>query len=221
MNSRLFVVGILFLILNSCQVIRFKNNSKNKFLNKKEQSSVDVSLKKIFAKGKIILNSRDKKQSLDINIKTKKDSIIMFSVLAPFGIEVFRGQITNDSIYFIDRVNKKYQINSRDSLNIIGLPNYKVKEIINILFLADDIVPQQNQIEENHKEKESIIFKKLLGQQPVKITYSDYRYVEKINIPFSLVINIENMNIKLNYTQIGFLDKLKTTKFKIPKGYEK
>ena len=221
MNSRLFIVGVLFLILNSCQVNRFKNKSKNKFLYNKEQSSVDVSLKNIFAKGKIILNTRERKQSLDINIKTKKDSIIMFSLLAPFGIEVFRGQITNDSLHFIDRVNKKYQITSLDSLSTTGLSNYKVKEIINILFLADEIVPQQDEITENHKEKESIVFKRLLGQQLAKINYSNYRNLEKINIPFRIVINIENIEIKLNYIQIDFLDKIKIPKFKIPKGYEK
>ena len=45
----------------------------------------------------------------------------MFSALAPFGIEVVRGQIANDTLYFIDRVNKKYQITALNSLNLIGI----------------------------------------------------------------------------------------------------
>ena len=53
MNSKLFIVGAVFLILNSCQVISLKNNSKNKFLENKNHSLTDVLSKKIFAKGKI------------------------------------------------------------------------------------------------------------------------------------------------------------------------
>ena len=57
MNSKLFVVGIVILILNSCQVVRFKNNTKNKFSDQNKPSYIDLSLRKIFAKGKIKFNS--------------------------------------------------------------------------------------------------------------------------------------------------------------------
>ena len=133
----------------------------------------------------------------------------MFSALAPLGIEVFRGQIANDTLYFIDRVNKKYQITALNSLNIIGISKYSVKDMINALFVADHSIPKQ------------IEFKEILGKQQAKISYSNYKYVENIKIPFSLVITAENNEINLDYTQVIFLDKLKIKKFKIPKGYEK
>ena len=63
----------------------------------------------------------------------------MFSALAPLGIEVVRGQIANDTLYFIDRVNKKYQITALNSLNTTGTSKYSVKDMINTLFLADDL----------------------------------------------------------------------------------
>ena len=69
----------------------------------------------------------------------------MFSALAPLGIEVFRGQIANDTLYFIDRVNKKYQITALNSLNIIGTLKYSVKDMINTLFVADDLVLEQKE----------------------------------------------------------------------------
>ena len=50
MNNKLFIVGILILILNSCQVVRFKNNSKNKF---SDQNVISLPLKnarKVFEK---------------------------------------------------------------------------------------------------------------------------------------------------------------------------
>ena len=209
MNSKLFIVGIVILILNSCQVVRFKNNTKNKFSDQNKPSYIDLSSKKIFAKGKIKFNNTYQQQGLNISIKTNKDSIIMFSALAPLGIEVFRGQIANDTLYFIDRMNKKYQITALNSLNIIGISKYSVKDMINALFVADHSIPKQ------------IEFKEILGKQQAKISYSNYKYVENIKIPFSLVISAENKEINLDYTQVSFLDKLKIKKFKIPKGYEK
>ena len=218
MNSKLFIVSILLLILNSCQVVSFKNTSKNKFLENNKLPYIDLSSKKIFAKGKIKLNNTGQQLVLNINIKTNKDSIIMFSALAPFGIEVFRGQIANDTLYFIDRVNKKYQTTSLNSLNINGTLNYNVKDMINTLFLTDDISPQKKEIQ---VEKDIIILQDILGKKQAKISYSNYNYVENIKIPFSLVVSDENEEINLEYTQISFLDKLIITKFKIPKGYEK
>ena len=222
MSSKLFIFGILILILNSCQVVRLKNNTKNKFSDYNQLSYIDLSSKKIFAKGKIKFNNTDQQQGLNVSIKTNKDSIIMFSALAPLGIEVVRGQISNDTLYFIDRVNKKYQIIALNSLNIIGTLKYSVKDMINTLFLADDLVPEQKKkMKENQIEKENTIFKEILGQRQAKISYSNYKYVENIKIPFSLVISTENKEINLDYTQVSFLDKLKIKKFKIPKGYEK
>ena len=209
MNSKLFIVGILILILNSCQVVRFKNNTKNKFSDQNKPSYIDLSSRKIFAKGKIKFNSTDQQQGLNVSIKTNKDSIIMFSALAPLAVEVFRGQIANDTLYFIDRMNKKYQITALNSLNIIGISKYSVKDMINALFVADHSITKQ------------IEFKEILGKQQAKISYSNYKYVENIKIPFSLVISAENKEINLDYTQVNFLDKLKIKKFKIPKGYEK
>ena len=222
MNSKLFIVGILILILNSCQVVRFKNNTKNKFSDQNKPSYIDLSSKNIFAKGKIKFNNTDQQQGLNVSIKTNKDSIIMFSALAPLGIEVFRGQIANDTLYFIDRVNKKYQITALNSLNIIGILKYSVKDLINTLFLADGPIPNQNKvIKEKQIERENTIFKEILGKQQAKISYSNYKYVENIKIPFNLVVSAENKEIKLEFTQVRFLDKLKLQRLKIPKGYEK
>ena len=222
MNSKLFIVGILILILNSCKVVCFKNNTKNKFSDQNKPSYIDLSSKQIFAKGKIKFNNTDQQQGLSVSIKTNKDSIIMFSALAPLGIEVFRGQIANDTLYFIDRVNKKYQITALTTLNIIGTSKYSVKDMINTLFVADDSIPNQTEkIKENQTEKENTIFKEILGELQAKISYSNYKYVENIKIPFSLVFSAENKEINLDYTQVSFLDKLKIKKFKIPKGYEK
>ena len=51
---------------------------------------------------------QEREVSLNINIKCRKDSIIWASISAPLGIELFRIQISKDSIYFINRSNKTY-----------------------------------------------------------------------------------------------------------------
>ena len=70
MNSKLFIVGILILILNSCQVVRFKN-TKNKFSENNKLPYIDLSSKKIFAKGKINFNNTDQYKVLNVSIKNK------------------------------------------------------------------------------------------------------------------------------------------------------
>ena len=93
-------------------------------------------------------------------------------------------------------MNKKYQITALNSLNIIGTLKYSVKDMINTLFLADDLVlEQKEEMKENQIEKENTIFKEILGQQQAKISYSNYKYVENIKIPFSLVLALKIMRL--------------------------
>ena len=61
-------------------------------------------------KGRINLVKKEQQVSLNINIKYRKDSLIWASISAPLGIELFKIQISKDSIYFINRSNKTYFI---------------------------------------------------------------------------------------------------------------
>jgi len=58
------------------------------------------------AKSKISFNSHDKSLSSSATIRMKKDSVIWISVSPIFGIEAARGFISQDTIVFMDRVNK-------------------------------------------------------------------------------------------------------------------
>ena len=66
----------------------------------------------LYLKGKINLKNKDQNVTLNVSVKNRKDSIIWLNISAPFGIEVFRAQITPDSIYFINRTNKTWCIKS-------------------------------------------------------------------------------------------------------------
>jgi hypothetical protein len=63
-------------------------------------------------KGKAHIVKKDQDVTLNINIKNRKDSILWISAIGPFGIEIIRAQLTPDSIYFVNRINKTYLIKS-------------------------------------------------------------------------------------------------------------
>lgn len=58
-----------------------------------------------------------KSSSFDISIRAKKDSAIWISISPLLGIEVSRVLITRDSVKYMDRLHKKYQITDYDFLN--------------------------------------------------------------------------------------------------------
>jgi len=73
------------------------------------------------AKSKIRFNSPDRNLSSSANIRMKKDSIIWISVTPVFGIEAARGFISQDTIVFLDRVNKDvYRYNYKTLSNALN-----------------------------------------------------------------------------------------------------
>jgi hypothetical protein len=70
----------------------------------------------LYLKGKINLKTKDQNVTLNVSVKNRKDSIICLNISAPFGIEVFRAQLTPDSIYFINRMDKTWFIKSSSLL---------------------------------------------------------------------------------------------------------
>lgn len=58
--------------------------------------------------GKATITQNDKNITATIRIKNRKDSVIWISAIGPFGIEIIRAQLTPDSIYFANRINKTY-----------------------------------------------------------------------------------------------------------------
>jgi len=64
----------------------------------------------LYLKGKVNLKNNDQNVTLNFSVKNRKDSIIWLNISASFGIEVFRAQLTQDSIYFINRDNKTWFI---------------------------------------------------------------------------------------------------------------
>ncbi|TPE43831.1 DUF4292 domain-containing protein [Pontibacter mangrovi] len=60
------------------------------------------------AKGQITLNDKNDNLSSGVSIRMRKDSVIWVSVLPGLGIEAARMMLTQDSVYFMNRLKKEY-----------------------------------------------------------------------------------------------------------------
>jgi hypothetical protein len=90
------------------------------------------------AKSKISFKSPDKSLSSSATIRMKKDSIIWISVSPIFGIEAARGFISQDTIVFMDRVNKDvYRYNYKTLSNTL---NFEVNfEMVQSIILGNQV----------------------------------------------------------------------------------
>jgi len=90
------------------------------------------------AKSKISFSSPDKSLSSSANIRMKKDSIIWISVSPIFGIEAARGFISQDTIVFMDRVNKDVYRYNYETLS--SMLNFEVNfEMVQSIILGNQV----------------------------------------------------------------------------------
>lgn len=60
------------------------------------------------SKGQVTLNDKNDNLSSGVSIRMQKDSVIWISVLPGLGIEAARMMLTQDSVYFMNRLKKEY-----------------------------------------------------------------------------------------------------------------
>lgn len=69
------------------------------------------------AKAEVESNVDGKKNSFDITLRMRKDSVIWVSISPLLGLEAARVMITRDSVKFMSRLNKEYQVSDYNFLN--------------------------------------------------------------------------------------------------------
>jgi hypothetical protein len=129
-RSLLIFFCLLFtaLFFNSCSLFRktekpivIKNNRKleDKTADQLLQAINDSAFTAQWFSGKasVETNMEGKSNSFDISIRVRKDSIIWISISPLLGIEMARVLITRDSIKFMDRYHKKFQVSDYNFLN--------------------------------------------------------------------------------------------------------
>jgi len=113
--NKIILITFLLLFIGSCGLKELSNSNAILYPKDTKELIARVNMANkipewIYLKGKINIVKESQQVSLTINIKSKKDSIILGSISAPLGIELFRIQILQDSIYFVNRSNKTYFI---------------------------------------------------------------------------------------------------------------
>ncbi|HET8860774.1 DUF4292 domain-containing protein [Marivirga sp.] len=165
------------------------------------------------AKSKIKFNSPDRNLSSNANIRIKKDSIIWVSVAPIFGIEAARGYISQDTIVFLDRVNKEvYRYNFESLSNELNFDiNFQIIQSILLgnqvfEFKGDDnfskrsgelrINQKRGRFElqtlassENRKVK-SIKVQEIPDGSKMEMIFTNFNIVANQNFPFNAYVNI-------------------------------
>lgn len=123
-----FVIAICFLVgASSCKTPKnvvapvaadikpMMNKSVQELQDKLDSCSFSCEL--VTAKASVIIVNEGNETSLNINFRSKKDSIIWISISPALGIEVARLMITEDSVKVLDKINNKYEVASFESIN--------------------------------------------------------------------------------------------------------
>lgn len=124
----------LVLILPACKSTKLPGESLNlkskpsKFLLKK-LSSNRVEAEWLFVKSRISYSDKNQSEKFTTIFQMRKDSLIWFNVKKTT-VEALRVQITPDSFYLMDRLNKEYFIGSIEELeNRFNLPQRTAEDI--------------------------------------------------------------------------------------------
>ena len=190
------LVGVI--IFSSCSL---KKVSKSDFpappKNAKELiervNSANKNPEWLSLKGRINLIKQEQEVSLNINIKCRKDSIIWASISAPLGIELFRIQISKDSIYFINRSNKTYFIKPISHIRDYLKTEISFSEINEMIIAIPRIIKDSYRFEADNN---TYIIKS--EKRQYKIDRTKYRILE--------ASISENNNNNLTYTFSEFKD---------------
>ena len=241
MNKKYFYAIYFAFIFSSCAV-QFSLHDKNasskietkEVLTAYNQKNIPENIN---IKGKVIITRGTKRQDLNVNIKSKKDSLIWFSARLPIGIEMFRAHITKDSIYFLDRTRKTYSIQHISVVSKKTIPIFSLDDINKILTatvkIQNDtmyyqdidkcvVISREEQYILNMQTANLLSIKKLKDQE-IQVYYQDYQEINNQSFPSKIKIYLnknENFFAKLIYRQISFPEKLMFNRFNIPQNYQ-
>jgi len=208
MNKLLLYIFLIF-IVSSCSV-KVKDIDYAKVPgDTKELLAKVISKNKtpewLYLKGRVSLLKDDKKTTLKINIKSRKDSLIWASIRTTFGIELFRISLTKDSAFFLNHTNKTFFVKP-----ITQIPTFAKADIS-----FDEI---QEMITSNPRVlKKEYIFR--VFENTFELTSKQAFY--KVSTEFYRILNarIINAENELSYSFSNFYRVNYTNEFVFPKQF--
>ena len=247
-NNRILFALVLFSILSiSCsrQISQLQS-----FLYGPKLEIKNLEFEYLKAKSKISFQDNNKTVKATANIRIKKDSIIWIS-LSAIGIEGARAVIKQDSVIFIDRLNKEYR--GYDFKDISERFNFDLNyELIQAMILGELTVLLSNEEKVTKTDSYYLVQQRNGGiaidnyinrtlmkiervemievetRNTLSFNYGDFQEIDEKSFPFSQIIylNYNGSNEKVS-TKIDIqLNKAETVKklkfpFNIPQRYER
>ena len=192
-------------------------------------------------KGKINLEKDGQKLNFSTDIRIKKDSIIWMSIKGPFGIELFRAQITKDSVFFLNNLKSTYVKSPNTELDKHLKTQIKFTQIQKIFFGIIEIPKVRYSFLESEKEYSLLAKQKnirfLIEKQDFRIIDATFQKSENdyfqtqitdyfksedgFLIPRKLKLDvngIEKFTLELNFTKM-ICNKKQNIQFFIPDKY--
>ncbi len=228
----LLISGILAF---RCQPVqKYQNTTRAENLN-----PIELNFKYLSAKGRLTYQDANTKTKANIYVRMRKDSLIWLSARLA-GVEGLRMVIRKDSVFILDRQEKKYY--AHNYLTISEELNFRVNyNMIQALLIADDPYPSVYQedktkiarrrnffvikqdLEEftletfisrfNMRNTKIEVKEKENPSNKLAINYTDFQEVEKILLPH---ITKANVNYTKNQTELITTAKLEFSKVELP-----
>jgi hypothetical protein len=264
--QKLFFVGFIIVIVTSCRSHKMKKNSIVLGTNTSTADSVivkkdsvvitevpkeekvffetqEIDFEKLKIKSKISIKTAKIDQNIPATIHVKKDSVIWISIA--LGLEAARVSINPDSIFLLDRLNRKYykvsfkelsenfdfklNFNMVQSLLVGNLPiKIDSGDVYKKLGEFNSISQTRNEIEIENRfdlEKSKLFYINATDKKTntkLNIDYKSFVSEDHKLVPtiISLLISGKNeAKIEFEHSKFDFLDRNIRFPFNIPKGY--
>ena len=122
-------------------------------------------------------------------LRMRYDSLIWLSVTATMGVEVLRAKVSNDSVWFVNRLEKTYLAEPLDTISTqLGMPISL--PLVQVLLLDNNqgLPPVENQ---------TVQLKTfVMGNLSAKIRYNNIKLDEKTTFPLKITDKMERMRLK-------------------------
>ncbi len=189
---------LLFLLISGCN----KRFLGFKFTPKEVLTIEEVDYEYFSTRSKIKYKNGDEKTKATATVRIKKDSLIWFTLSNGVGIEGVRGQITQDSVILMDRINREVYSYSFEQLNekFQFDFNYNIFQAIIIgdlpipLTKNDDIVEKNNNfyvtqrvrdlrvsnmVSSKNRRLENVFATSIRNENTLELKYGDFKPLDE------------------------------------------
>ena len=206
----------------------------------------NISFDYLTAKGQLQLEDKGETTSSGYSLRIKKDSIIWVSVQPGLGIEAARLKITQDSVYFMNRLHKEYAatdfsfLSERFNVDItftvlqnLLLGNYQATGQEKVMREGDLQHVQQIQpdmlfdyfINNNNHKLEQFLIKDQLTDNTITAKYTNFQAVGTVPFAHGMTAQVMQQGevsvFKLNHSKVTLTEEILSFPFTVPADYKR